>query len=433
MSKVLIYSPNLIGPCMAGGAIRAWEFAHALAQEHEVILFSPAPAKIQTDQFKIICCQDRSFKQAFQQATILITQRLTLPLAWLVRSNQVKVIIDAYNPTPFEILEHFKAEPPSIRKEKLSSAISNLIFSFKMADGILCASERQRALWMGFLLSQKLLSLSHYDQDPTLRHFLEVVPFGLPDCLPPRKVERGLRKKYGFQSTDKILLWGGGIWNWFDPLSLIKAVKIISQKRSDLKLVFMGVTPPDPTLPEMPMSGKAIHLAQELQLLDRSVFFNSEWVPYEERHHLLLDADIGVSTHFDHLETTFSFRTRLLDYLWTSLPLLTTTGDAFAEMIQQHELGKVVPDQDEGALVQAILALIDQPEKIRQIKQNMAQFRERFYWSAVTEPLKRMITRLQHSSQKRGHPLLAYSQFMMTKVKEKGLKRTLQKLSGRSS
>ena len=149
-----------------------------------------------------------------------------------------------------------------------------------MADGILCASEKQRDLWMGFLLSQKLLSLSHYNRDPSFRSFIEVVPFGLPDHLPLPKKERGLRKKYGFQPADKILLWGGGIWNWFDPLSLIKAVKIMSQKRSDIKLVFMGVTPPDPNLPEMPMSRKAIQLAQELQLIDRSVFFNPEWGPY---------------------------------------------------------------------------------------------------------------------------------------------------------
>ena len=31
MAKVLIYSPNLIGKSMAGPAIRAWEFAKALA------------------------------------------------------------------------------------------------------------------------------------------------------------------------------------------------------------------------------------------------------------------------------------------------------------------------------------------------------------------------------------------------------------------
>ena len=41
----------------------------------------------------------------------------------------------------------------------------------------------------------------------------------------------------------------------------------------------------------------------------------------------LLEADIGVSTHVDHVETAFSFRTRILDYLWAVPPVVTTTGD----------------------------------------------------------------------------------------------------------
>src|SRR5664280_3299763 len=47
--------------------------------------------------------------------------------------------------------------------------------------------------------------------------------------------------------------------------------------------------------------------------------------PYTERSDHLLDADVGVSTHFDHVETEFSFRTRILDYLWTGLPIVATT------------------------------------------------------------------------------------------------------------
>jgi hypothetical protein len=36
-----------------------------------------------------------------------------------------------------------------------------------------------------------------------------------------------------------------------------------------------------------------------------------------------------VSTHYEHVETTFAFRTRILDYLWAGLPVVATGGDAF--------------------------------------------------------------------------------------------------------
>ena len=37
--------------------------------------------------------------------------------------------------------------------------------------------------------------------------------------------------------------------------------------------------------------------------------------------------------HLDHVETAFSFRTRVLDYLWASLPVVTTAGDAMAMLV----------------------------------------------------------------------------------------------------
>ena len=62
------------------------------------------------------------------------------------------------------------------------------------------------------------------------------------------------------------------------------------------------------------------------------MFFNEGWVDYDDRQNYLLESDIGVSTHLDHIETAFSFRTRILDYLWASLPIVATAGDSFADI-----------------------------------------------------------------------------------------------------
>lgn len=422
MAKVLIYSPNLIGKSMAGAAIRPWEFAKALSQEHQVVLISPGQPQVEAQEFEVLSFQDPTCKRHFQDAHVLLAQRLTFPLALLAKFHKLKIIIDAYVPGPLELLEHFKNDPIQERQGKVFSEASNLILSFKMADGILCASEKQRELWLGFLLGQKLITPALYDQDSSLRHFLAVVPFGL-SSTPPQKKGKGLREKFGLQANDKVILWGGGIWNWFDPLSLIKAMKMISQKRSDIKLVFMGVKPPDPDLPTTSMSTRAVQSAKELGLLDHNVFFNYDWVPYEERQNFLLDANIGASTHFDHLETCFSFRTRVLDYLWAQLPILATQGDSFAELIERHQLGMVVPYQDEQAIAHAILTLIDHPEQLQHMKQNVARMREQFYWTSVTEPLNHMIKQLSARSPSRnmwsdGKILF---KLMMTKLKERGI------------
>ena len=35
----------------------------------------------------------------------------------------------------------------------------------------------------------------------------------------------------------------------------------------------------------------------------------------------------------------FAFRTRVLDYLWAGLPIATTSGDVFGELIERERLG----------------------------------------------------------------------------------------------
>src|SRR5690606_19989391 len=111
-------------------------------------------------------------------------------------------------PLPLELLELFKHHSAAERQERQLSAINHLIFNFKMADAILCASEKQRDLWMGFLLGQKLIHPNRYDSDNSLRNLIDVIPFGLPSSMPVKNGP-GLREKYSFQPSDKILLWGG--------------------------------------------------------------------------------------------------------------------------------------------------------------------------------------------------------------------------------
>lgn len=420
MAKILIYSPNLISKSMAGAAIRSWEFAKNLSINHQVTLISKEPPEVRSHEFAMISLKDPRCKAYFQKAHLLITQRLTLPLALWASSYGIKVIIDAYDPSPLELLEFYKKGPQARKDKKIRSQITNLIFSFKMADGIICASERQRALWTGFLLGQKLITPQVYERDPTLRSFIGIVPFGLSD-IPPQKNGKGLKERLGLDPQDIVLLWGGGLWNWFDPLSLIKAMQIISQKRADIKLVFMGIKPPDPDLPTMSMALESVQLAKKLGLLDKSVFFHYEWIPYEERQNFLLDSDIGVSMHFDHLETHFSFRTRILDYLWAELPIITTSGDLFADLVHNNHLGLVVPPKDEQAIADAVFSLTSHREKFLQIKKNLKAIQEQFYWKSTMIPLQKMIEELAPYQKPKGiwRRMPTLMNFLITKALEK--------------
>lgn len=393
MTTVLLNCLDVVGKTMAGPAIRYWELANVLAKKYDVILFIPNKTDVKTPLFRIISQEDVPLKSLLPTIDVMISQKVSPPLALAIKRNGVKLILDAYDPEPLEHLEIFKFNKPSIRWAKHEWHLNTFLFSFQAADTIICANSKQKDLWIGLMLGMKKITPKIYDEDRSLKHLIDIVPFGLPSEKPFKK-NLSLKQLFNLKESDKIVLWGGGIWNWFDPLTLIKAIKLLSLERDDIKLVFMGTKHPNKLVPEMKMTHDAIELAKALNILDTHVFFNYSWIPYHERGGLLLEATLGVSTHFEHLETQYAFRTRILDYLWAELPIVTTTGDSFAELVERQKLGEVVPFNDEIALAKAIQKILTQPELQAKIKENIARVKEEFFWDTISAPITRMVDRL---------------------------------------
>ena len=232
---------------------------------------------------------------------------------------------DIYDPFHLEQLEQARDLGEKLRKDTVLGASYVLNQQLTRGDFFLCASDKQRDFWLGQLAAVGRINPANYDASPR--------PLQAHPARALRRVRRSAaadsarRSKGvvpGIGADDEIILWGGGIYNWFDPLTLIRAVDKLRVRRPNVRLFFLGVQHPNPNVPEMRMVVEARALAAELGLVDRHVFFNEQWVAYDDRQNYLLDADIGVSTHFHHVETEFSFRTRILDYLWAGLPFVTT-------------------------------------------------------------------------------------------------------------
>ena len=221
-----------------------------------------------------------------------------------------------------------------------------------------------------------------------------MVPFGLPDddfdrtaaALPP--VLKGVRP--GIAATDTVLLWGGSLLDWQDPVTLIEAVAALAPRRPELKLVFMGTKHPNPLVKPMRAVAASRERAEALGVLDRHVFFN-DWVPYTERARYLAEADLGVSTHREHLETHFAFRTRMLDYVWARLPIVCTDGDVFARLVRSEGLGAAVPPGDAAALAQAIDRLLADDAARAAARAALGRLGRELHWSRVVAPLARFL------------------------------------------
>jgi len=194
----------------------------------------------------------------------------------------------------------------------------------------------------------------------------------------------------GIAAGDTVLLWGGSLLDWQDPVTLIEAVALLAPRRPDLKLLFMGTKHPNPLVKPMRAVAASRERAETLGVLDRHVFFN-DWVPYAERARYLAEADLGVSTHREHLETHFSFRTRMLDYVWARLPIVCTDGDVFARLVRSEGLGATVPPGDATALAQAIDRLLADTAARTAARAALARVGREMQWSRVVAPLARFL------------------------------------------
>jgi hypothetical protein len=275
----------------------------------------------------------------------------------------------------------------SSARQLSQAAVLKQILALQTGSAFICASERQRDLWLGVLGALGRIDLDGFRSDPSLDKLVGVVPFGL-EAEEPQASKRVLKGVVpGIAQDDKVLLWGGGIWNWLDPLTPISAVAEISKHRPDVKLFFLGVQHPNPRVPAMEMTSRAVELAESLGVRDTHVFFNFGWTPYAERVGYLLEADLGISAHFDSVETRFAFRTRLLDYFWARLLTVATGGDVLGDLVEQEGLGRTVGEGDVDGWVDAIEGLLHDGKA----DATFDEVRSRFAWPTVVEPLSEMI------------------------------------------
>ncbi|MTI80575.1 MAG: glycosyltransferase family 4 protein [Firmicutes bacterium] len=378
LNKVIIISPDIIDHKMAGPGIRYWNIANELSNYHSVVLFTPNNCGL-TSSFTIKTINKKSIISECQDASCIILQGTSLWINSYIKKLNIPIVVDLYDPFLLENLELNYYDPNASQLHK--SSLTVLLDQLLWGDFFICASEKQKDYWLGMLTAINRLNPYEYAIDKTLKHLITVVPFGLPASTPTSStaVLKGVYP--GINYRDKIILWGGGIWNWLDPLTAINSINILTKERNDIKLFFMGIKHPNPDINHMQMVDDAINLSYSLGLTEKNVYFN-EWVNYEDRHNYLLDSDVGLSLHFNHMETRFSFRTRLLDYFWCRLPVITTSGDVMSDIVKKYGLGRVVPAEDPVELSKAIKSLLNEKHKF-----NFDDAIENLTWEKAVAPL----------------------------------------------
>lgn len=397
--RTLLISHDVIGAKMAGPGIRYFHLSRVLGRYTELRLAirpesAAALTAVQSNlpDVTVIAYQRGdwdSLRQAAEWAeTIILSPYAAIELPQ-VADLPAAIVMDGYDPLLVEWLTTLPPDQVEPQTTQWYYRTMALFFQYLIGDFYICASDRQRYWWLGQLEVAGRINPATYHRDPSLRNLIDVVPYGLPEREPVQGGERPYIKGIwpGIAPDDVLLLWGGGLWPWLDPMTAVRALAQLHPTHPHLKLIFPGTKHPNPDVHLMPVHNTQVYTyAQETGLLGKAIFWG-EWIPYQDWPHVLRECDIALSLHQETVETSLAFRSRMLEYIWAGLPTIATQGDATSELLQQYHLGVVVDYQDVSGVVAAILHLLG-PGK-GEFQSGLAAARQELTWEKAAQPLIR--------------------------------------------
>jgi glycosyltransferase involved in cell wall biosynthesis len=347
-----------------------------------VTLAAPSPSVFPDGPFETLEIgphHDQGLAQVLPGHDVVVIQALPSPRQLLTaRRHARRLVVDLIAPFALELAEI--GDDAAATRSAVRWRARQMVAHLGVADLVLCSNERQRDLLIGAGVASGLLDA---DGGTPLHSRVEVVPHGLDEEPPP--AGRSQLRGNGFASdSDRVAVWGGGIWSWLDPLTAIRAVERLRPSRPDLRLAFIGLEHPSPAQRRAhePLLREAVAYVRD-RALGEAVAFRRPWLSREDFVAHLRDADVGISLNGPTLESRYASRTRVLDYFSAGLPVVCTRGDTMSELVESHGLGSVVEAVD----VEGTARALDRLTREDVPRLNDPAVLEPLLWRNVARPL----------------------------------------------
>jgi hypothetical protein len=240
----------------------------------------------------------------------------------------IPTIIDYVGPSLLEEFVGGSRVPISLARLQLES--------FWMGDRFLTTTVRERYYLLGLLAASRRLSTGDFRRDDPLIHVARMTP---PSNL-PTAVER-LPPRTG---DELVVLIAGAFLPWYDYEGFEATVRtFVQQHPTRIRFVVMGGNPRSPETTRS-VQDRFEHLA------DRGIVQLVGLVPFDERAKYYLGADVGLLIPPDSVEDELSARTRVVDYLWARLPIVTPGRDEYSSLVLEASAGFRYDSTPEGPM-----------------------------------------------------------------------------------
>ncbi len=352
MSRVMLVCPEPLGHGQpAGVGIRFLEIARVLRGDgHEVTTLAP----------DVIGLTDESLRETSKRSDVAVVQG-HVANAFFQHAEPIPTVVDLYDPFIIENLHYFAERGAEVFEHDHATLMNSLV----RGDFFLCASEAQRMFYLGALLACGRLNPELFERDPELSTLIAIAPFGVP-AAPGRAEAR---------PTFDVLF--GGIYDWYDPITAIEAVALIP----GATLTFTHHPNPDLT-----PQGKLAEAMEHVRGKKYDFVRFEPWAPYEKRAEFFAKFSMALITFPRSLETDLSMRTRIYDYLWCGLPIVSSSAPGTDELLARYDCGIVVDEDAPRSFADAILR-VDR----ERMTGGAARFVHEHQWDRTLEPLRAFV------------------------------------------
>lgn len=355
--RILALTDDRLGPAMAGSALRAWELSNALANAGHEVRLTAASGSSKPHESPVELVQSPCWGWA--EAVVAPPWSLHLPA---FTGNHLLVVDGA---TP--LLAELQAMPstPAIRRRRRTAA-SRLPLVVARAHAVMVAGAAQHDWWQTILHRRP--------EVPILE-----VPFGIQENDPPEDSADVI----GVPRDWAVVLWWGGVWPWLDFDTLLAARARLG--RVPISIVVPTATRPGGSLAQF-TANDLNRMAARYALSAPEVVPLEHWAPYNERHLTLNRTSVMAFLHRASPEAELSFRTRAMDALWSSTPMLLSAGGEVARLADALGWGEVVEPGSPVAVSDALTRLLEPEEQTRR-RAAISEHRDHWRWSRVSVPL----------------------------------------------
>jgi glycosyltransferase involved in cell wall biosynthesis len=340
MTVALFVPAYRVGSDMGGIGVRAWELAQVLASFMPVTIVARAESDFGHPGVRFVTPD--AWEDAIATCSSAVFYDLPDTRIMLAAHRAGKYIISD-NTVPIEHLEFDKVR----RAPDPDGCYHDLVARFRLqiilSDHFVVQSNVARATLITALSLAGRLRYCHYNRSARLAHLFTTIPIGFN-----RFSAAHADMAHAAPGVD--FVWSGGIWDYFDPVSVVAAIAKLHEAGNRVTVRFLYSPPADQRLRE----GARLQRAIEEYAVSHLVEVLPHALSHYDRDRYLRSARGAVCIGRDSIETYTCVRLRLRDTFLYRLPIVVDRYGASADVVRADGIGIVVDPENPDDLAEAL-------------------------------------------------------------------------------